>query len=131
MGSGCMEKHAEALHDNNEFTRLEHYSELRLPFESPTDYDITVSERVKHLDNMHLFLAPENSNWHNPLLVTLRTLRPGNRRRGRQTQVSKVEKRKAHRKEVEEEARRQGTWKSKKARKRERMQVAAASSSHQ
>ena len=48
------------------------YQESCHPLHAPLDYQVRVSERVLHLDRADYFLGSRDSDWHLPLLKTLR-----------------------------------------------------------
>ena len=51
---------------------LSDHQESSHPLNAPLDYCINISERVLHLDRAHYFLGSRDSDWHLPLLVTIR-----------------------------------------------------------
>ena len=57
---------------NEDFEYLVEHQESAHPLHAPQDYSIKVSERVLHLERAHYFLGSRDSDWHLPLLVTLR-----------------------------------------------------------
>merc|ERR1712026_657617 len=51
---------------------LSDHQESSHPLNAPLDYSINISERVLHLERAHYFLGSRDSDWHLPLLVTIR-----------------------------------------------------------
>merc|ERR1712026_610382 len=51
---------------------LSDHQESSHPLNAPLDYSIKSSERVLHLERAHYFLGSRDSDWHLPLLITLR-----------------------------------------------------------
>ena len=51
---------------------LSEHMESSHPLHAPQDFSVKVSERVLHLDRANYFLGSRDSDWHLPLLITLR-----------------------------------------------------------
>ena len=55
-----------------DFEYLSEHQESAHPLHAPLDYSVRVSERVLHLERAHFFLGSVDSDYHCPLLVTMR-----------------------------------------------------------
>ena len=55
-----------------DYEYLSQHQESAHPMIAPLDYSIRVSERVLHLERAHFFLGSSDTDYHCPLLVTLR-----------------------------------------------------------
>ena len=70
--------------DDKDFEFLSEHQESAHPLHAPTDFDVKVSERVLCLERAHYFLGSTDSDYHLPLLVTMREEATKNGGRGHQ-----------------------------------------------
>ena len=65
---------------DEDFEFLSEHQESAHPLSAPLDYTVRVSERVLHLDRANYFVGSRDTDWHLPLLVTLREEATNNQR---------------------------------------------------